>query len=91
GAAFYGQISRIGFLPVIEDWVLRAEFKKRLFARNRELPFTTGAAFYGQISRIGFLPVIEDQLLRANLKNRLFARNQGLPFTGRIQKTAFCP
>ena len=38
--AFYGQISRIGFLPVTEGWILRAEFKKRHFDRNRELPFT---------------------------------------------------
>ena len=38
--AFYGQILRIAILPVIEDQFLRANLKNRLFARNRELPFT---------------------------------------------------
>nr|WP_270351955.1 vitamin B12-binding protein [Ligilactobacillus ruminis] len=37
----YGHISKIGDLPVIEDWVLRAYFKNRGFARNRE-PGVTG-------------------------------------------------
>nr|WP_225416571.1 vitamin B12-binding protein [Ligilactobacillus ruminis] len=31
---FYGQISKIGVLPVTGDWILRAEFKNRRFARN---------------------------------------------------------
>ncbi|MBD8999235.1 MAG: vitamin B12-binding protein [Lactobacillus ruminis] len=37
---FYGQISRISILPVIGDWILRAEFKNQRFARNRGLSFT---------------------------------------------------
>ena len=36
----YGQISKIEDLPVTEDWVLRADFKNRGFARNRGLVFT---------------------------------------------------
>nr|WP_225357363.1 vitamin B12-binding protein [Ligilactobacillus ruminis] len=30
----------MGDLPVTEDWVLRADFKNRGFARNRRLGFT---------------------------------------------------
>ncbi|EFZ34017.1 hypothetical protein HMPREF0542_11876 [Ligilactobacillus ruminis ATCC 25644] len=37
---FYGQNSKIGVLPVIGDWILRADLKKRRFARNRGLDFT---------------------------------------------------
>jgi len=37
---FYGQISKIAILPVTEGWLLRADFKNRLFARNRGLAFT---------------------------------------------------
>ena len=35
-----GQITGIGVLPVIERRVLRADLKKRGFARNREAGFT---------------------------------------------------
>ena len=66
---FYGQISKIGDLPVTGDWILRAEFKNQRFARNR------GTGFYGQISKISVLPVTGDWILRADLKNRRFARN----------------
>ena len=38
--AFYGQILRIGFLPVTEGWVLRANPKNQRFARNRGQHFT---------------------------------------------------
>ncbi|EGM50223.1 hypothetical protein LRU_01905 [Ligilactobacillus ruminis SPM0211] len=31
---FYGQISKIDVLPVTGDWILRADFKNRRFARN---------------------------------------------------------
>ncbi|NME33025.1 vitamin B12-binding protein [Lactobacillus ruminis] len=37
---FYGQIPRNAILPVTGDWILRANLKKRRFARNRGLPFT---------------------------------------------------
>ena len=37
----YGQILKIEDLPVIEDWVLRADLKKWRFARKRE-PGVTG-------------------------------------------------
>ncbi|MEO2768077.1 vitamin B12-binding protein [Ligilactobacillus ruminis] len=33
-------MSKIAILPVTENWVLRANLKKRRFARNRELGFT---------------------------------------------------
>ncbi|WP_288552993.1 vitamin B12-binding protein [uncultured Ligilactobacillus sp.] len=39
-SAFYGQISKIGILPVTEGCILRANPKKRPFARNRGLTFT---------------------------------------------------
>ncbi|WP_288552403.1 vitamin B12-binding protein [uncultured Ligilactobacillus sp.] len=37
---FYGQISKIGVLPVTEGCVLRANPINRRFARNRGLCFT---------------------------------------------------
>ena len=40
GAAFYGQIPKIAILPVTAGWVLRADSKKRRFARNQDLHFT---------------------------------------------------
>ncbi|MEE0003506.1 MAG: vitamin B12-binding protein, partial [Ligilactobacillus ruminis] len=36
----YGQIPKIGVLPVTEGCILRAEFKNRHFARNGGLHFT---------------------------------------------------
>ena len=36
----YGQIPRIDVLPVTEGCILRANPKKRCFARNRGLTFT---------------------------------------------------
>ncbi|HCI89421.1 MAG TPA: vitamin B12-binding protein [Lactobacillus sp.] len=39
-ARFYGQIPRISVLPVTWGWHLRANPRKRHFARNRGLPFT---------------------------------------------------
>ncbi|HCI90028.1 MAG TPA: vitamin B12-binding protein [Lactobacillus sp.] len=48
--AFYGQIPEIAILPVTEDWVLRAEFKNRRFARNRGLHFT------GKSQKAAFCP-----------------------------------
>nr|WP_270627076.1 vitamin B12-binding protein [Ligilactobacillus ruminis] len=48
--AFYGQNSKIAILPVTKNWVLRAEFKNRHFARNRELHFT------GRIQKSPFCP-----------------------------------
>ncbi|EFZ33769.1 hypothetical protein HMPREF0542_12106 [Ligilactobacillus ruminis ATCC 25644] len=36
----YGQIPRIDILPVTESRILRANPKKRYFARNRRLIFT---------------------------------------------------
>ncbi|WP_288720892.1 vitamin B12-binding protein, partial [uncultured Ligilactobacillus sp.] len=38
--AFYGQIPKNGILPVTEGCILRANPKKRHFARNRGLHFT---------------------------------------------------
>ena len=64
---------------------LRANLKKRYFARNRELHFT------GKSQENAVLPVTGDWILRANLKNRRFARNGGLHFTGKSQETPFCP
>ena len=40
GSYFYGQITEIDVLPVTEGCFLRADFKNRLFARNRVLSFT---------------------------------------------------
>ena len=37
---FYGQIWKNEDLPVTGDWILRADLKKRRFARNRGLHFT---------------------------------------------------
>ncbi|MBD8999624.1 MAG: vitamin B12-binding protein [Lactobacillus ruminis] len=39
-SGFYGQISKITHLPVIEGRLLRANLKNRRFARNRGLSFT---------------------------------------------------
>ena len=102
GAGFYGQISKIGFLPVTGFCHLRANLRNRRFARIRGLTFTgksqkstfcpyPGAAFYGQILEIDVLPVTEGCFLRADFKNRLFARNRVLSFTGKSQKSTFCP
>ncbi|MGM9893051.1 MAG: hypothetical protein ACI31P_01760, partial [Ligilactobacillus ruminis] len=61
---FYGQNSKISDLPVIGDWILRADPKNQRFARKR------GLSFYGQNSKIGVLPVTEGCILRADLKNQ---------------------
>ena len=37
---FTDKVPFLADLSVTEGGILRAEFKKRLFARNRELPFT---------------------------------------------------
>ncbi|MSB43689.1 vitamin B12-binding protein [Lactobacillus ruminis] len=46
----YGQISKIEDLPVIRSRGLRADFKNRLFARNRRLGFT------GRFQKSSFCP-----------------------------------
>ena len=46
----YGQIMEIDVLPVIKRRVLRADFKKRRFARNREADFT------GRFAKTGICP-----------------------------------
>ncbi|MBD9205231.1 MAG: vitamin B12-binding protein [Lactobacillus ruminis] len=47
---FYGQISKIGVLPVTGGCVLRADLKNRRFARNRGLCFT------GKFQKSAFCP-----------------------------------
>nr|WP_225416608.1 vitamin B12-binding protein [Ligilactobacillus ruminis] len=43
-------MSKIGFLPVTESWLLRANLKNRRFARNR------GLAFTGRFQKSPFCP-----------------------------------
>ena len=90
------------YMPVTGSRLLRANFKNRHFARNRELHFTgifqksafcpyPRAGFYGHIPKIDILPVTGSCILRAYFKNRRFARTRGLAFTGISPKSTFCP